>query len=127
MRTACYGLVVSVILLVAAEPFLKIFITNPETLRLAYGPLVLMALMLPLDLAGMALLNSLFGAGYTKIPAVISIVGQWVIFLPAAYLIGPVLGYGIFGVWLLQGLFRGGQALMFMWIWHLQRWAKVSI
>jgi len=57
----------------------------------------------------------------TKTPAMISIIGQGLVFLPLAYLVGPVLGYGLLDIWIAQGINRGGQALLFMKVWQKGR------
>ena len=48
----------------------------------------------------------------------ISIIWQWVIFLPLAYLAGPVMGFGLLGVWILNGFYRAGQAIEFSQSWY---------
>jgi len=122
-----YGFLVSIVFVVAGKPLLGIFLVNPETLALAYKPLLFMAAVLAIDLAGLTTMHALFGAGDTKTPAMISIIGQWLVFLPLAYLVGPVLGYGLLGVWIAQGIYRGSQALLFMKVWQKGRWAEVRI
>lgn len=125
--TLMYGLGVSIVFLIAGKPLLSVFLINPETLALAHIPLVLTATILTIDLAGLTMMHALFGAGDTKTPAIISVAGQWLVFLPAAYIIGPVLGFGIIGVWIAQGIYRATQALLFMKVWQRGRWAEVKI
>ena len=125
--TAIYGFSMSVLLLAAGKPLLSVFLINPDTLALAYLPLMLTATILTIDLAGLTMMHALFGAGDTKTPAMIAVLGQWLVFLPAAYIIGPVLGFGIVGVWIAQGIYRAGQAILFMKVWQRGRWAEVKI
>ena len=41
----------------------------------------------------------------------ITVFMQWIVFLPLAYLAGPVLGFGLLTIWLLQGVYaRRGMA-----------------
>ena len=75
----------------------------------------------------MVLMNALIGAGDTRRSMWISIIAQWVFFLPAAYVVGPVLGFGLFGVWATQGLYRTGQAIVLAQQWASRRWAGISI
>ncbi len=124
---AVYGLIIAVLLFALGDPVLKVFLTNPETHHIALVPLYLMAAVLVIDLAAMVIMNALFGAGDTRTPAIISIVGQWAIFLPLAWLVGPVLGYGLTGVWFVQGLYRLGQAVLLLAAWKKGRWAKIKI
>ena len=125
--TAIYGVVVGLILIPLAKPILSIFLTNPETAELAHLPMVLWALAIGFDTMGMVLMNALIGAGDTRRSMWISVTAQWVFFLPLAYLVGPVLGYGLLGVWLLNGIYRAGQALVCAHQWHSRKWAGIDI
>jgi putative MATE family efflux protein len=122
-----YGAMLSAILIPLADPLLGFFLTNEETRRLTYWPMVLWALAIGFDTAGMVLMNALIGAGDTRRAMWISLISQWVFFLPIAFLFGPVLGYGLLGVWAMNGLYRAGQALVCAQQWRQRRWAEISI
>lgn len=125
--TGLYGVTVMLILVLAGRPFLSVFLTNPDTLELAFLPLMVSAAVIVIDLMGMALMSALLGAGDTMTPLRISIIGQWLFFLPLAWLVGPTLGYGLLGVWLVQAVYRLAQALMFIFAWHRGEWDKIKI
>jgi len=125
--TLVYGVVLSVAVIPLAEPILGVFLTNPETRRLAYLPMVLWALMIGFDTAGMVLMNALIGAGDTRRSMWISVIWQWVIFLPLAYLAGPILGLGLVGVWAVNGVYRVGQAITCSRQWAGRKWAGIEI
>jgi putative MATE family efflux protein len=125
--TLVYGLVLSVLLIAFAEPLLAVFLKNPETLRLAYWPMVIWALMIGFDCAGMVLMNALIGAGATRRSMWISVIAQWGFFLPAAWIIGPVLGFGLLGVWIVNGVYRVGQAVAVARQWGSRRWTGIEI
>lgn len=125
--TLVYGVVLSVVLIAFAHPILGVFLTNPDTLALAYGPMVLWALMIGFDCAGMVLMNALIGAGATRQAMWISVIAQWIFFLPAAWLVGPVLGFGLLGVWLVNALYRFGQAVVLAVQWRSGRWQGIAI
>jgi Na+-driven multidrug efflux pump len=116
-----------VVLVLFGHPFLSVFLTNTDTLELAYLPLMATAAIIAIDLMGMALMSALLGAGDTMTPLRISIIGQWLFFLPMAWLVGPTLGYGLLGVWLIQAIYRLAQALMFIFAWHRGEWEKIKI
>ncbi len=90
--TFVYGAVLSLLLIPLADPILGVFLTNPETRQLAYLPMILWALMISFDTAGMVLMNALIGAGDTRRSMWISLLWQWAFFLPLAYLVGPIAG-----------------------------------
>jgi putative MATE family efflux protein len=125
--TLIYGLVLSVVLVLFANPILGVFLTNPDTRELAYWPMVLWALMVGFDCAGMVLMNALIGAGATRQAMWISVIAQWVFFLPAAWIVGPVLGFGLLGVWIVNGLYRFGQAAVLARQWAARTWTGIEI
>lgn len=122
-----YGLALSVLLIPLADPILGVFLTNPETRQLAYLPMILWAAMLGFDTAGMVLMNALIGAGDTRRSMWISLVWQWLFFLPLAWVVGPVLGWGLLGVWVVNGVYRLGQAYSSGAIWAGRRWMGIRI
>ena len=72
-------------------------------------------------------MHSLFGAGYNRRVMVVATSLQWGFFLPLAYLVGPVLGWGLSAVWIAQVIYRGLQALAFAVIWRRRRWVGVKV
>ncbi len=125
--SAAYGVLVTLVFFLLGEPILSVFLNNPETLALAFWPLMVTALILSIDLVGMTVMSALLGAGDTMTPMKISIIGQWVFFLPLAWLAGPVLGFGLLGVWVIQSIYRLAQALMFIRTWNAGSWAKIKL
>lgn len=121
------NIVIAVVLVIFARPILGLFITDPTTLALAYYPLLISATIVSLDNAGIVLMSALQGAGATGRVMMISLIGQWGIFLPCAWFIGVGLGYGLLGIWFMQGFFRILQALVFAWTWHQRSWANIKL
>ena len=89
--------------------------------------MILWALMISFDTMGMVLMNALIGAGDTKRAMWVSVTWQWMFFLPLAFLIGPVLGFGLLGIWIINGFYRVGQALNVAWQWKGRKWADIKI
>jgi Na+-driven multidrug efflux pump len=125
--TFIYGILLSLILIPFARPILGIFLTNPETLELAYLPMILWALMISFDTLGMVLMNALIGAGDTRRSMWISLIAQWAFFLPIAFVVGPLFGYGLLGVWVVNGFYRIGQALVTAQQWRSRKWAGIEV
>ncbi len=122
-----YGLLLSAVLIPFARPLLGVFLNNPETRQLAYVPMILWALVIGFDTMGMVLMNALVGAGDTRRSMWISVIAQWVFFLPFAYIVGPLLGFGLLGVWVVNGLYRAGQALVCVQQWAGRHWAGIKV
>lgn len=104
---------------------LGIFIHNPETIALGRAPLQLLALTLCFDTIGMVLLNALQGAGDTQRVMYVSIAMQWLVFLPVAYIAGPMVG--LFGIWCLQVSYRSLQTIIFTFFWAQGKWQTIQV
>ena len=122
-----YGITLSVVLIPLADPLLGVFLTNAETRQLAYLPMILWALAISFDTAGMVLMNSLIGAGDTRRSMWISVIAQWAFFLPVAYIAGPVLGFGLLGVWVVNAIYRSGQSIVCVQQWAGKHWAGIKL
>lgn len=106
------------------EWLLRVFIHDPETLALAVTPMRLVGLFMVMEAVGMILMHGLLGAGDARRTMMVAVGLQWGAFLPLAWLVGPVLGGGLLGVWLVQGGYRLVQATLFLGMWQRLRWAR---
>jgi MATE family multidrug resistance protein len=109
------------------EPILAIFLVEEKALEIAKLPLQIVAIGLPLEALGMVMMNSLIGAGATKIPMQVSMIMQWFIFLPIVWILGPMLGYGLTAIWLVQALYRSAQSIIFVYFWKKQSWSNINV
>ncbi|HJP36793.1 MAG TPA: MATE family efflux transporter [Gammaproteobacteria bacterium] len=103
------------------------FLHDPETLAVARIPMRLIGLTMVVEAVGIVLMHSLLGAGDVHRVMRISISCQWLYFLPLAYLIGPVLGYGLLAVWLLNISYRVLIASVFALLWQRGKWATIKV
>ncbi len=125
--TGLVGLGLGLAVMLFGRPLLEVFLTDPATVDLAFPALMISAAIIGIDAAGMVLLNALLGAGDTGRVMRISIIAQWGLFLPLAALVGPVLGGGLLAVWLLQAVYRCGQAAWFARVWQQGQWQRISL
>ncbi len=114
-------------MLLLPEQILNPFFKKEAPMVLAIAPLMLFGGTIVVDAMGMVLLNAMMGAGATRTAMVVSITMQWVLFLPIAYLIGPVLGYGLLGIWSAQIGYRSLQAVVLAALWKRGKWADVKV
>lgn len=122
----CGGLGLSMALF--PRTILSIFLAQqPEVLAIAVTPLRLVGVTVAVDAVGMVLLNAIMGAGATMLAMVVSTLAQWMVFLPVAYLVGPVLGYGLIGIWLTQIGYRALQTVVLMGLWRSGRWSRIRL
>jgi len=114
-------------MLLFPRAILGVFIAEPHVIELAVGSLQLSGATIAVEGMGMVLLNALIGAGDTRRVMFVSVAMQWLLFIPAAYVIGPVYGFGLFGIWLANVAYRGLQAVVFAGLWRGGKWASIKL
>ncbi len=105
----------------------SIFIHDATTRDIARWPMRLVGLTMPIEALGFAFMHGLLGAGDAKGVMYVSVGIQWLLLLPLAYLFGPVLGFGLLAVWLLQGGTRSMQSAIFLLKWKSRRWQQIEV
>lgn len=105
----------------------SIFIHNPETRELARWPMRLVGVTMPIEAMVFVFMHALLGAGDARRVMLVGIGSQWLLFLPLAYLFGPVLGFGLFTIWLLQGSGRALSAFMYVTMWRGRHWQRIVV
>ncbi len=119
--------IIGVPLLLLPEPILALFLVEQGALQVATVPLQLVAIGLPFEALGMVMMSSLMGAGATKVTMRVSMGMQWLLFLPMAWILGPMLGYGLTAIWLAQMLYRGSQTFIYTVIWNKNNWRHINV
>ena len=114
-------------MLLVPDLLLGVFIHDAGTLAEARVPLMIIGGVIAVDAVGLVLQNALLGAGDSTRVMVLVVGLQWLVFLPAAYLVGPVWGYGLVGIWVAQAIYRAIQASMFAVLWQRGRWTEVEV
>ncbi|WP_415903879.1 MATE family efflux transporter [Neptuniibacter sp. QD48_55] len=117
----------SIPLVIFPEAVLSAFLQSEQLIDIAVLPLQLTALAICLDAAAIVLTQALLGVGANRSVLLISTFGQWCFFLPLAWLFGPILGFGLLGIWIVQIVHRLLSSAIFIRIWSQQHWQKVKI
>ncbi len=100
----------------------SLFTKAGEVIELGRVPLRLTGLAIVFDSIGMIYLYSLFGVGENKKVMAIVVSLMWLFFLPGSYLAGVSFGFGLLGIWIIQIIYRGGQTILLMSLWHSDKW-----
>jgi len=100
---------------------------SPELIALGTLPLQMIGATVIGDALGLILMNTLLGIGATRAVLIVAVGMQWVLFLPLAYLIGPVWGLGLNAVWLAMIVYRAVQAAIFVRLWQRREWAQIRL
>ncbi len=105
----------------------SIFIHEDSTRELARWPMRIMGLTMPIEAISFAFMHGMLGAGDARRVMMISVGTQWLLFLPFAFVIGPILGFGLLGVWLWQGVTRTLQSWLFFTMWRGRKWQRIEV
>jgi len=120
-------------MLLLAGPVLQVFFGNGNAtasarlLEIGETPLRLIGAAVVLDGLGFILMQSLLGVGASRPVMLISVGLQWGLFLPLAYLAGPVLMMGLLPIWGLMLCYRAAQTLSFIAVWRSRIWARIVV
>ena len=119
--------VIGLPMLLAPEVILSAFLHDPETMAVARLPLQIVGVVIALDAAASVLMSALQGAGETKVPLYISSILQWLIFLPAAYVMVTVFELGLVYVWSGFLGYRVCAGLIYAIVWRRGHWRGLRI
>jgi Na+-driven multidrug efflux pump len=128
MRLGVLGLgLLGAPLVLAPDLILGLFLHNPDTVALARWPMRIAGLAVVLEGVKRVYMQVLMSAGDGRRVMRVSVLTQWFLFTPAAYLIGPVWGLGLLGIWIGQEVYRLAQLGVFRHYWREGRWAGIRI
>ncbi len=112
------------------EAVLSVFVDESEATSVVAAaslPLRLFGLTVAIEGVSRVLQFSLLGAGDTRRVMVVSTLLQWGVLLPAAYLVGPLLGFGLLAIWFVQIGHNLLGALVFTSLWRGEGWQKIDV
>ncbi|GGM98316.1 MATE family efflux transporter [Dyadobacter beijingensis] len=76
---------------------------------------------------GMVVIQSLNGAGDTKTPMVLNLIGFWGVQIPVAYVLAVILGLGPVGVFAAVPIAESVLAIMGIWRFRLGGWKVIKV
>ncbi|MBG90340.1 MAG: MATE family efflux transporter [Actinobacteria bacterium] len=96
---------------------LGLFIHDPETLEMAIIPFQLDCLTIWVEVIGLVILQSLIGVGRAFTVMKVSLLCQWLIFVPIGYILGVIYHVGI--TWVLMAWISHMMVatLIYIWLW----------
>ena len=114
-------------MVLAPDLIIGLFLHNPDTVALARWPMRIAGLAVVLEGVKRVYMQILMAAGDARRVMRVSVLTQWCLFTPAAYVIGPVWGLGLLGIWIGQEMFRLTQLGLFRHYWREGRWAQLRV
>ncbi len=109
------------------DAILTVFLPQPELVEMGRVALQLFGAGLVIDGLGLILMQALLGVGAAKTVMTVGVGLQWLVFLPLAYVVGPVLGFGVTGIWLTMVVYRGVQTSIFAASWQRREWVHIRL
>jgi putative MATE family efflux protein len=110
-----------------ADSILRLFTQDEGLIALGTTPLQITGASIILEVTALVLIQALLGAGASKKVMAINFLMQWCLLLPLAYYIGPILGYGLLGIWCAQSLQRISSSVLYAALWRKKNWVSESL
>lgn len=95
-----YSGTAAVLFLVFAHRLAGFYTNDPQVVAQAAQLMRICAVLILGDATFVVLESALTGLGDTRSPLVVSLVGNWVLGMPAAYLFAFPMGHGVYGLWM---------------------------
>ena len=99
-------------IVIFAPHYMSIFTEDPDVITVGIIYLYAMAASEPFMCAAITSAAALRGAGDTMPALIYTIIAQWIIRLPAAYLLAFTLGFDINGIWIALVIFSALQGIL---------------
>jgi putative MATE family efflux protein len=119
--------VVTVVFLVFPAPLLQFFTDDPVVLHHGVQGLRIISLGYVFYAYGMVITQSFNGAGDTRTPTIINLVGFWLFQIPLAYVLAIVLDIGSVGVYSAISIAESAIAVAGIIIFRQGKWKTVKI
>lgn len=107
--------------------FISMFLSDPYAIAVAIRPWQLLMSVIGLGSLIYIFAYTLITVGDGGRVALISMGTQWLIFLPAVYIIGPHLHYGLLQISYVQVIYGTASSALITAIWAQGRWRKIAI
>lgn len=109
------------------SPVLTLFVRDAALVEIGKLPLQMLGINILLDALGLIMMQALLGVGASRLVMIVAVGLQWLIFLPAAYLLGPVFSMGLLSIWIAMGVYRFLQTAIFTRAWQREGWIGLKV
>lgn len=119
-----------VVFFFAAEPLVRLFLRGPgeaATVAAAAACLRIAAFEQPFMAMGMALGGALRGAGDTRSPVIVGILGVWGVRIPLAWALAFPVGLGLNGIWITMIADWALRTVVFSILFRRGRWKTIKL
>ena len=118
----------SAVMLLCPTPVLSLFVHGDTKLvEIGRMPLQMVGINILLDALGLIMMQALLGVGASRLVMIVAVGLQWLVFLPVAYLLGPVYSMGLMSIWIAMGVYRLAQTAIFTRAWQREGWIHLKV
>jgi Na+-driven multidrug efflux pump len=126
MKTLKIAMIVSTVVSLAValtgEPVLAVFTNDPEIIAIGLPVLWAIVFIEPGRAMNIVLMGSLKSVGDVRFPVIIGIICMWGVAVVFSYFFGVILGLGLLGIWLAQGLDEWVRGFFALKRWISKTW-----
>ncbi len=127
-RLATYfTMVLGAFFILVPDLVILLITTDPEVTAVARPILQLAGVAQIFYAGGIVLAHALQAAGATVYVMMIEVVTHWIVFLPVCYLLGVVLGGGLFGAWMALPLYIIAYTALMYGKYRKDSWLKLTV
>lgn len=121
--------IVTALVLIFAWPMMSFFIADTDSLQFAIGLEALRVISLGYVLygVGMVLMQAFNGAGDSKTPTYVCLLGFWVIQIPFAWIVSIEMGMGSLGVFIAVPVAEAFISVVYWFIFRRGKWKNVQV
>jgi len=119
--------IIGVLIAVFGKSVMRLFTSDPVMIAMGADALRVIAISQPFMAVGMVLAGSLRGAGDTRFPMMTTFLSIWLVRLPLGYLFGPLIGWGLSGIYISNVLDAIVRATANTARWRTGRWRTIEV
>ncbi|GGH60745.1 putative transporter YisQ [Paenibacillus silvae] len=121
------SLLIALVCYFLSETVLGLFTSDRDIIETGKTLLALSILLEPGRAFNLVLSSSLKASGDIRFPTLLGLISMWGLCVPAAFILGNVLGYGLAGVWLAFILDEWLRGLIFYFRWKRMGWVTKGL
>ena len=118
---------VGVIMAILGGPIMRLFTDDAQMIAIGAQALWVIAAAWPTMAVAQVMAGSLRGAGDTRFPMYTTFLGIWLMRVPLGYLFGPVLGWGLSGIYIANVLDSAARGLAGWLRYRTGGWRDIEV
>ncbi|MFA5659271.1 MAG: MATE family efflux transporter [Oscillospiraceae bacterium] len=117
----------SLTLYLLAEPICSLFVSDPAVIAICKKILFIDIFLEQGRAVNMVTVRSLQACGDTKFPIVLGIIDAWIVAVLGGFVLGDIMGFGIYGVWCGMAADEILRGVFFTIRWKRGKWQKMRL